>query len=283
MAQTDIQINFSPKVNYNIKKVEVRSSKRLVVKSDYLGVSKVTDFDFSNLTQEAGTFSAPNGYDDICYSVTVLPDNKCSFRLAGFDNSDRPSIQKSYTSFPAYPFLDDAETETEETITETPDWLPDALTISELSSKLKSRVAGSANTFDVAHIGEVSKNTDAYKNVIAFFESWLGAAWKEVEDFENEESTALTETQLRALVTECEQQVLLGTKWWYYAASVTEIRQLWKAKFAAYELWTTAEDGNPDTNWRSDQGVSAYTASDWDKIINTHYPKAQAFSVGVEL
>ena len=265
------------------QKIYVDAEKRLIIKTE----DNVFNFDFRNADVPAHEQS-PNGYSDIVYRWNIDTDT-ATFYIALTQNTTDvlDTTQESDVTYPAYLWLAEGETETTETPTITPDWLPTAATETEIKAgkvaAWKDRIAKAADTFDVAHIGENSQNTDAWKNTIKFFESWIGGAWYEVELFVEDPDGALTETQIEEVITLCEQQVAIGAKKFFYENNVVATRQAWKAKFTAYEIWTVGDDFLPDADWFADTIELTRSQSDWDELIDQMYPKAQAHSVGVEL
>ena len=107
-----------------LKKVEARTASRIVVTSELDGTETVTDFDLSNTPQQIG-YTLQRPYSDILYNADVGSDQQLNVFLAGQVSGSVPDpVIQEITTFPSYPYLVTGETETQDTITDTPSWLP---------------------------------------------------------------------------------------------------------------------------------------------------------------
>ncbi|MEG9862142.1 MAG: hypothetical protein V6Z81_06525 [Parvularculales bacterium] len=130
-----LHINFAGSARLSgvpiLKKVEVRTASRVVIKSDLDGTEAVADFDLSNTPSKIG-YALARAYTDILYNINVGSDQQLNIFLAGQVAGTPPSpILQEITTFPAYPYLGDGETATPETTTVTPSWLPTPLGYAE--------------------------------------------------------------------------------------------------------------------------------------------------------
>lgn len=107
-----------------LKKVEARTASRVVVTSDLDGTETVRDIDLSNTPEKVGTV-LQRPYSDILYNADVGSDKQLNVFLAGQVSGVVPDpVIQEMTTFPSYPYLADGETQTQDTITDTPSWLP---------------------------------------------------------------------------------------------------------------------------------------------------------------
>lgn len=123
-----LHINFAGSARLSgvpvLKKVEARTASRVVVTSDLDGTETVTDIDLSNTPEKVGTV-LQRPYSDILYNADVGSDQQLNVFLAGQVSGVVPDpVIQEITTFPSYPYLADGETETQDTITDTPSWLP---------------------------------------------------------------------------------------------------------------------------------------------------------------
>ena len=284
MKKTRVVIDFLQDMPV-LKKLEVRDHKRLVatVGGDE---PRVIDFNFSNIIDGAETFS--RYYSDNLYRVTAydsgLTEFYCVFGLPLVKND---KVDVVIESFPNFAYVGYGETSDPDTITEAPDWLPSALTTSEIKSMSvsdwKERLGKLADTYahDISLL--VCDTTEvAWTNTRDHFQSWLGAAWREVERYEMDAADKLHKSKINDLVDLCEVEIGHGAKHWHYHTKANV--DVWKEKLEAFELWTTNDDnGTPGTNWRASEELEGFTETEFKDILTTYYEKSQAYSVGVEL
>ena len=246
------------------------------------GAEEVREFDFSHL-QNGKAWQG--GRTDTIYRVERTDDGDLFVNVAGYGTFD--DIDVSSDDSPFYAYLADGETETQDTVTETHSDVPVARSSAEVKTDKiaawKRRIGGAAESFSIADISEADRNTDAWRNTLAFFRSWVGVVWYEIDLCASGDAYCLTDTQIESLIVLCEEQLAIGAKKFYYENNVDATSQAWKAKFDAYEIWTAGDDFLPANNWYSDQDIDALGQSVWTTLINDMYPKAQAYSVGVEL
>lgn len=151
-----------------ISKIEVRAAKRIVVTYTLNGTTEVVDLNFSNLTDGADTFPAPGGqHVNALQQVTAKSDDTI-MQLVNFlpVDTEIPAEQTTtHESYPAYPYLADGETETPETITITPSWLPQPASESVLKADVRSKAVAHARAcMDAMHAGWVIDNAGAFTN-----------------------------------------------------------------------------------------------------------------------
>ena len=162
---TNIHIGFVDGAQYpnvpSVEKVEVRGHKRVVVKRTVNGTTEVTDFDFSGFSK-SGYMSRP--FSDTVYRVNVNANGITEFALVA--SGDNPRINGSFQTYPAYPYLANDETQTQETLTETPTWLPTAEASSAAKTRIRSEAVSHARTcFDVMVSGWIVDNTGAFATI----------------------------------------------------------------------------------------------------------------------
>lgn len=287
--QTRIQMWFVTGDGATVNKIEVRDRKRVIITRVVDGVEEHLDIDCSSLIDGADGFEPPGGYaTNSLHQFTPYLDGTAEFNIVSYypTEADVPSIDFSKTveTYPSYAWLADGESETQETTLTTPTWLPTAAEQKATNiANWKARIGATADRFDISTIDVSDVSAAEYTNAHDHGRFWLGATWNEVEKAENEDSDVLGDDVINAMIATCESELEDGVKKWFYAASTDENKAAWTTKLAANELWTTGDDGAPDKDYRSANGLSAYTQSDFDLFIDTSYVKAQAYGVGVEL
>lgn len=284
MKRTRVVIDFLPNVPV-LKKLEVREQKRVVasVEGD---AARVIDFNFSHLADGAETFN--RAYSDNVYRVTAYASGLIEFYFVfGLPLVKNERVEVVLESFPDFAYIGYGESATADTVTEVPAWLPSALTASEVKALAvadwKERLGNLADTY--AHDMSLlvcDTSESAWTNTRDHFQSWLGAAWREVERYETDHEEKLHKLKIVDLVETCEVEVGHGAKHWHYHTKGNAA--VWLEKLAAFQLWSTNDvDGLPASDWRASAALGGFTAAEFTEILTTYYEKSQAYSVGVEL
>lgn len=117
-----------------VLKIEVLSPSRYIIKRVIDGTEEITDFDFSNLVDGG---RVDRNYSDTVYSVEHN-GNEFFVKMCSADTTATDALADEgghVETFPEYLYLAEGETETPETPTVTPSWLPVAPTGAEVKAK----------------------------------------------------------------------------------------------------------------------------------------------------
>ncbi|MCY4584384.1 MAG: hypothetical protein OXE50_16560, partial [Chloroflexi bacterium] len=251
----------------------------------------------SDLSVSAGQH---NGSEHGEYNGVLLV--KLSY-FAEIEDDIRNRVRVSDYTNPTFIYTADGETETVEPVTYTPTWLPQPPPIDELKAKLMKSVCNTAQFLNEANVHERAhrkvkvsdlcldiQNPDLIKdsaeravvqgvidevdNAINHFRSWVGAAWKHIDDLDAAATDAI---RLKAVEFAIILNEELGHVDHVGRFQDRHSTSAWKRLLATRQLYRTRAamvSGKLEIK-PGDAFGGIYTKADWERLLLHYYNEAR--------